>query len=50
MTYHMRDMKDRHGELWHHLSNEELVWICLASASAGLLIGLAIGIWGGMQQ
>ena len=49
MTYHGRDMKERHGPYWVHISNEELVWICLASAAAGLLIGLAIGLFGGSQ-
>ena len=49
MSEFMRNNARRHGPYWHHLSNEELVWICLASASAGLIVGLIIGLWGGQQ-
>ncbi len=40
--YHMADNARRHGPLWIHLSESELVWSLAAAVSVGLLLGLTI--------
>ena len=42
MICFMRDFRERHGPLWLHLSNEELMWMLAAACSAGVLIGIVI--------
>ena len=42
----------RHGSLWLHISESELIWACAAAASVGLILGIVITLWsisGGTQ-